>query len=89
MPDEYAHYEQELDNLGEQQQHLQESKLHAFPSPELSEIQKVAALAWAPSPDMVSSADCFASLSRVTKTMLELCLMWITGLYWHDFILLL
>lgn len=45
MPDEYAHYEQELDNLGEQQQHLQESKLHAFPSPELSEIQKVAALA--------------------------------------------
>lgn len=47
MPDEYAHYEQELDNLGEQQQHVQESKLHAFSSPELSEIQKVAALAWA------------------------------------------
>ncbi|KAH6811200.1 hypothetical protein C2S51_024962 [Perilla frutescens var. frutescens] len=43
-PEEYVHYEQELDSLEEQQQHLQEYKIQALSSPEVSETQKVAAM---------------------------------------------
>ncbi|XP_011079531.1 flowering time control protein FCA [Sesamum indicum] len=39
-PEEYALYEQELDNFEDQQQQLQESKLHVHSSPEVSEAQK-------------------------------------------------
>ncbi|KAI3449375.1 hypothetical protein Pfo_006040 [Paulownia fortunei] len=40
-PEEYALYEQELDNLEEQQQQQQESKLQVLSSPEVSEAQKI------------------------------------------------
>ncbi|KAL0436002.1 UNVERIFIED_CONTAM: Flowering time control protein FCA [Sesamum radiatum] len=39
-PEEYALYEQELDNFEDQQQQLQESKLPVLSSPEVSEAQK-------------------------------------------------
>lgn len=39
MPEEYAHYEQELEKLEEQQQ--QESKSQVLSSPEVSQIQTV------------------------------------------------
>lgn len=51
-PEEYAIYEEELDDLEEQQHHLHESNLQPLSSLEVSEAQKVAAPTWAHEEDV-------------------------------------